>query len=307
MEASTIGAVDETLYFIAAFAFLLFFAIIFIMVYFAARYRASRNPIPTEIHGNNLLEILWIVLPTLLALSMFFYGLTGYNFLRHAPLGSFEATVHARQWSWLFEYPDGKKTPDLVVPEGRDIKLTIASDDVIHGFYLPAYRIQVDAVPGMKTYAWFKASRVGAFDILCTVYCGINHSGMLAKLYVLPQDKYDSWRAGGAAEVSGFKLPEAQASGLSLLALHGCLGCHSTDGSRLTGPTFRGLFGSTVSLKATKAGEPASVLADEAYLRESILDPGAKLVLGFPDSMPARKDLSPREVEGLVDGIEALR
>jgi cytochrome c oxidase subunit 2 len=105
-------------------------------------------------------------------------------------------TVHARQWSWSFEYPDGKRTPELVVPAGRDVKLTVTSDDVIHGFYLPGYRIQVDAVPGMKTYAWFKASRIGVFDILCTVYCGVDHSGMLAKLHVLAQADYDGWLAG---------------------------------------------------------------------------------------------------------------
>ncbi|MGA2547450.1 MAG: cytochrome c oxidase subunit II [Rectinemataceae bacterium] len=197
MEATTIGAVDESLYYIAAFAFLLFFGIVFFMVYFAARYRASRNPVSTEIHGSKVLEILWVVLPTLIALSMFFYGLTGYNFLRHVPAGALEVTVHSRQWSWSFEYPDGKRSPDLVVPAGRDVKLTITSDDVIHGFYLPGYRIQVDAVPGMKTYAWFKASRIGVFDILCTVYCGINHSGMLAKLHVLAQGRYDAWLAGG--------------------------------------------------------------------------------------------------------------
>ncbi len=204
MEATSIGRVDETLYFIAAFAFLLLFGIVFFLVYYAVRYRASRNPVPTDIHGNNLLEVVWVVLPTLLALAMFFYGLTGYNFLRRAPAGSFDATVHAKQWTWLFEYPDGTKLPELVVPAGRDVKLTIVSEDVIHGFYLPGYRIQVDAVPGMKTYAWFKASRVGVFDILCTVYCGINHSGMLAKLYVMPQDRYDAWKAGGKEDPSEF-------------------------------------------------------------------------------------------------------
>ena len=307
MDATTIGAVDESLYYIAAFSFLLFFGIVFCLVYFAVRYRASRNPVPTEIHGNNLLEILWVALPTLIALSMFFYGLTGYNFLRHAPAGSFEATVRARQWSWSFEYPDGSKGSDLVVPQGRDVKLTITSDDVIHGFYLPAYRIQVDAVPGMKTYSWFKATRAGVFDILCTVYCGINHSGMLAKLYILPQDQYDSWKAGGAAQLSGFDLPVTRPTGTSLLALHGCLGCHSTDGSLIAGPTFRGLFGSAIQLKVVKAGDPPSVLADEAYLRESILDPGAKIAQGFPDSMPSRKDLPAEDVEGLVEAIEALR
>ena len=211
MEATTIGAVDESLYYIAAFAFLLFFGIVFFLVYFAVRYRASRNAVPTEIHGNNILEVLWVLLPTLLALSMFFYGLTGYNFLRRAPAGSYEVTVHAKQWSWLFEYPDGAKSPDLVVPAGRDVKLNIGSDDVIHGFYLPAYRIQVDAVPGMKTYAWFKATRVGAFDILCTVYCGINHSGMLAKLYVLPKAGYDTWKSGGG-EAATFLQPAGAAA-----------------------------------------------------------------------------------------------
>jgi len=138
MGETTIGAVDGTLYYIAAFGVLLFFAIVFSMVYFAVRFRASRNPKAVEMPGNNLLEALWILLPTLLALSMFFYGLTGYNFLRRPPAGAFEATVYARQWSWLFEYPDGSKASGLVVPAGRDVRLTVVSSDVIHGFYLRA-------------------------------------------------------------------------------------------------------------------------------------------------------------------------
>jgi cytochrome c oxidase subunit II len=211
MGGTTIGAVDASLYYIAAFGLLLFFGILFFMVYFAVRYRASRNPVATEIRGSPALEILWIALPTLLALSMFLYGLTGYSFLRRAPAGAFEAIVHSRQWSWSFEYPDGAKSPDLVVPAGRDVKLTITSDDVIHGFYVPGYRIQVDAVPGMRTYAWFKASKVGVFDVLCTVYCGTDHSGMLAKLFVLPEDAFEEWRAGGKAELSGFDLPAIRA------------------------------------------------------------------------------------------------
>lgn len=196
MGGTTTGAVDESLIYIGAFACLLFFAIVFLMIYFAVRYRASRNPVPVEIPGKAWLEILSIALSALIALSMFFFGLTGYQFLRKAPAGSFEVTVHSRQWAWSFEYPDGRRSPDLVVPSGRDVRLTIGSDDVIHGFYLPAYRIQVDAVPGMKTTAWFKASKLGAFDILCTVYCGTEHSGMMAKLFVLPQDKYEAWLAG---------------------------------------------------------------------------------------------------------------
>jgi len=211
MSGTSIGAVDEALYFIAAFAFLLFAGIVFFLVYFAVRYRRSRSPVATEIHGSTPMEIVWIVVPTLIALAMFFYGLTGYNFLRRVPAGSFDVTVHARQWTWVFEYPDGTKTSNLAVPAGRDVKLNIVSEDVIHGFYLPGYRIQVDAVPGMKTYAWFKAARIGVFDILCTVYCGTNHSGMLAKLFVLPQESYDAWKAGRGASLGGFSLPTADA------------------------------------------------------------------------------------------------
>ena len=122
-----------------------------------------------------------------------------------------------------------------------------------------------------------------------------------------PREQYDAWRAGGAAQLSGFRLPAALATGSSLLALHGCLGCHSTEGRTIEGPTFKGLFGSTVQVIAGKAGKPVSVLADEAYLRESILDPGAKVVEGFPDSMPARSDLSAQDVDGLVEAIESLR
>src|SRR5512142_3384082 len=187
MEATTIGAVDESLYYIGAFAFLLLFGIVFVMVYFAVRYRAARSPKAVEVHGNAGLEVLWTVVPTLIALSMFVYGLTGYNFLRRPPPGAYEATVRSWQWAWSFEYPERISCDDLVVPAGRDVKLTLTSEDVIHGFYVPGYRIQVDAVPGMKTYAWFKASKLGAFDILCTVYCGLDHSGMTAKLYVVSE------------------------------------------------------------------------------------------------------------------------
>ncbi|HTX73089.1 MAG TPA: cytochrome c oxidase subunit II [Rectinemataceae bacterium] len=306
MTGSTIGVVNEAFYFIAAFSFLLLFGIVFLMVYFLVRYRQSRNPVATEIHGNAWLEALWVVLPTLLALAMFGYGLTGYRFLRSPPAGALEVTVHSRQWSWLFEYPNGSRSPDLVVPEGRDVRLTLTSDDVIHAFYVPAFRIQVDTVPGMKTQAWFHGGSVGSYDILCAQYCGQGHSAMLAKLYVVPAEDYSRWYGGGIVELAGTKLPSAHATGVDLLTQRGCLSCHSLDGTKKVGPTFKGLFGSRVEVYTN--GVERELVADESYIRSSILDPGADIVDGYSNIMPTGAgQLSDAELDDIVGTLKTLK
>jgi cytochrome c oxidase subunit 2 len=312
MGATSTTVVNEGLYYIAAFAFLLFFAIVFLMVLFAVRYRRSRNPVAAEIPGRTWVEILAFVLPTLLALSMFYYGLTGYSFLRKAPAGALEVEVRARQFAWLFIYPNGRRSPDLIVPVGRDVRLVLTSEDVLHGFYVPDYHIQIDCVPGMKTSAWFRATQTGEHDIMCSLYCGVGHSSMLAKLKALPAQDYEAWNAGapapaqaGAAAGGSMSMP-MMAGGEDLLRQEGCLACHSLDGSSKTGPTFKGLAGSTV--KVVTAGKPREVTADEEYLRRSILDPRADVVVGYPDVMPAPPGgTSDETIEGLVQAIEALR
>ena len=306
MTGSTIGVVNEAFYFIAAFSFLLFFGIVFFMVYFLVRYRRSRNPVATEIHGNAWLEVLWVVLPTALALAMFGYGLTGYQFLRSPPAGALDVAVHSRQWSWLFEYPNGARSPDLVVPVGRDVRLTLTSDDVIHAFYAPAFHIQVDTVPGMKTQAWFRGPSVGSYDILCAQYCGQGHSSMLAKLYVVPAQDYARWYGGGSVQLAGTTLPSLNASGAELLSQRGCLSCHSLDGTKKIGPTFKDLFGSRVEV--TTSGVERQLIADEAYIRKSILDPGADIVEGYPNIMPSGKGLlSDTELDDIVGFLKQLK
>jgi len=165
--ATSTSVVNGALYYIVALSFLLFFLIVFFMIYFLIRYRKSRNPVPTEIPGNWKIEMIWVVVPTLIVMTMFLYGLTGFKFLRSVPGDSIPITVNARQWSWLFEYQNGKKSPDLVVPLGKDIRCDLVSADVIHGFYVPAFRIQMDTFPGIKTHVWFKATTAGSYDILC--------------------------------------------------------------------------------------------------------------------------------------------
>jgi cytochrome c oxidase subunit 2 len=303
--ATTTSSVNEAFYFITVISALLFFGIVFLMVYFLVRYRASRNPESTEIPGNVLLEIAWIVVPTIIVLVMFVYGLTGFTLQRTAVPGALEVQVHTRQWAFLFEYANGTKSPDLVAPSGKDVKLTIGSDDVIHAFYLPAYRVQVDAVPGMKTYANFRTGAVGSFDILCAQYCGTLHSSMLAKLYVLPPADFERWMAGEKVQLAGKELPPIAATGLELLRQRSCLSCHSTDGSTLAGPSFKGMFGSTVQVMT--GGEKRSVLVDEAFVRRAIVDPAADIQVGFQNIMPSGKEsFGEKDLGAAVEAIKAL-
>jgi cytochrome c oxidase subunit 2 len=200
---TTTAAVDSAFIVIMALSFLLFALIIFFTIYFAVRYRRSRNPEPSDIGGNWKLEAAWIAAAVVLALGIFFYGLTGFKFLKKLPSDSLAIHLTARQWSWLFTYDNGRKSTDLVVPQGRNIALTMETPDVIHGFFIPSYRIKQDIVPGMKTYTWFKAADLGTFDIFCTQYCGTEHSKMLATVYVVAPDVFQKWYNGEDVDIPG--------------------------------------------------------------------------------------------------------
>ncbi len=163
------------------------------MVYFVIRYRREKHPQPADIEGSTWLEITWTVIPTLLVLTMFYYGLTGFEFLKKVPEGAMVVKVIARQWSWLFQYENGHQDTELRVPVGKPVKLLLTSQDVIHGFYAPAFRIKQDAVPGMTNYLWFQPTEAGTFDVMCSQYCGLEHSHMLTKIVVLPEEEFTKW------------------------------------------------------------------------------------------------------------------
>ena len=303
--ATSTGVVDGALIYILALSVLLLFLIVFFMVYFLVRYRTSRNPVPTELPGSPLLETVWVVVPTLLATTMFIYGLTGFRFLRFAPAGSLVVKVHARQWSWLFEYANGKKSPDLIVPLGKNIKCELISADVIHGFYVPAFRIQQDAVPGLPTEAWFNATTPGSYYILCSQYCGLKHSSMIAKLIVVLPDQFEAWMQGKNihfADNPWATMPPGEA----LLYQRGCISCHSLEGNKMVGPTLKGLYGSKVEVMTS--GTRRMLIADDTYIRESILHPAADVVVGFPNTMPPSKDvLSDEEITQIINYLKTLK
>ncbi len=186
--------IDQAFWYIFVVSAVLLTGITLVMIFFVIRYRRSRNPQPADIRGNWKLELVWTVVPTLIALSMFVVGWKSYTGLRSAPAGAIQIQVLAQMFTWIFVYNNDKESESLlVVPEHTPIKLNIESLDVIHNFHLPAFRVKVDAVKHYPTYVWFMTKEPGEFDIMCAEYCGIDHSKMLAKLKVVSQKDYETW------------------------------------------------------------------------------------------------------------------
>lgn len=293
--------VNQVFFYILAITVFLLAVITFLMVYFVIRYHRKRSPQPAEIKENTWLEIIWTVVPTLLVLTMFYYGLTGFNFLKRAPQDAMKVKVIARQWSWLFEYENGLRSTELKVPVGKPIKLLLTSQDVIHSFYAPAFRIKQDVVPGMVNSLWFQSTEVGEFDVLCSQYCGLQHAKMLTKIVVLPEEEFKKWYQTGKEMEA--KLPP---SGTQLFQERGCKACHTIDGTPGLGPTLKGLFGKTVTVLTD--GKERKLVADEAYLRKSILEPNVDIVKGFPPIMPPLKGLlTDQEIDALVSYLKGLK
>ena len=274
---TTTQAVDPVFKFIIGVSLVLLLGITATMVAFVIRYRRSRAPQPTSRCGGNIwLEIVWTAVPTALVLAMFYYGWSGYLSLRNVPKDALAVTATARQWSWSFTYANGKTSAKLYVPVGKPVLVNLVSLDVLHGFYIPAFRVKHDVVPGMKNHVWFVATKPGSYDLFCSVYCGVGHSAMITSVEAIPPAEFAAWlQQGGGAEHAGKEILEK----------HGCLGCHSLDGTRKAGPTFKGIWGQPVTVLTD--GKERTMTVDEAYLRRSILEPNADVVKGFPPVMPS--------------------
>jgi cytochrome c oxidase subunit 2 len=286
----------------AAFSYILVIEVVLLilvtaaMVLFVIRYNRRKRGTSSNIEGNMLLEITWTVIPTLIVLVMFYIGWKSFDVIRRVPAEEMTINVTARQWSWRFSYENGRQSNTLNVPVGKPIKMLLTSEDVIHSFYIPAFRIKEDCVPKMQTYLWFTAKEVGSYDIFCTEYCGLGHSGMVSKVKVMPEEDFEAWYAAGPAggKVSGRKVLEDK----------GCLGCHTIDGTKKVGPTLKGLYGSTVEVMT--GGKERTITADEDYLKRSIEDPGADIVKGYPPIMP-KLDVTAEEVEEIIEYVKGLK
>jgi len=192
----SVARVDAAFLYILGISLALLVFITVLMIYFAIRYRRSKNPEPSDIRGNWILETAWTAIPTVLVLSMFYFGWQSYLGLRNVPEDALEIDVIGQQFTWIFMYPNEKVAEnELVVPQGRPIKLNITAEDVNHSLFIPAFRIKMDAVPGLDSYTWFFADEIGQYDVLCAEYCGIAHSEMIAVLRIVPDSEYRAWLA----------------------------------------------------------------------------------------------------------------
>ncbi|HEY6928741.1 MAG TPA: cytochrome c oxidase subunit II [Thermoanaerobaculia bacterium] len=295
-QASTMASRVDMLYFyllsVSAFFSLL---IALTVVYFAIKYRRrSESELPTGVEGSLKLEIAWSVIPLLIALTFFFWGAKLFFAMHRPPNDAMEVWVVGKQWMWKIQHADGQREiNELHVPVGRAVRLTMTSEDVIHDFFVPAFRMKQDVLPGRYTHAWFQATRPGRYHIFCSQYCGTKHSTMIGWVDVMPPADYQAWLSGGAASES------LASAGAKLFQQHACNTCHRPD-SLARGPNLEGLFGKQVQL-----ADGRTVLADETYIRESIMNPNAKTVAGFQPIMPTFQGLI--NEEGLLQLVAYIK
>ena len=267
------------------------------VVFAAIRYhRRSPDQVPPQIRGDLRLEILWSAIPLGIFLAMFTWGAKLYFDIERPPDDATEVYVVAKQWMWKVQYLDGRREiNELHVPVGRPVKLVLTSQDVIHSFFVPAFRVKQDVLPNRYTTIWFKPEHAGKYHLFCAEYCGTKHSGMIGWVYAMDRQQYSSWLAQGAAEGS------LASTGEKMFHQFACANCHHFDGHGPC-PNLQGLYRRPVQLAS---GE--TVVADESYIRESILDPGAKIVAGFTNRMPTFKgQLQEDQIVQLIAYIKSI-
>ncbi len=302
--ASTIASrIDMITYFIMAVSVFFFFLIFFLMLYFVFKYKRKTNNDPTSPIDHNLtLEVTWTVIPLALLMVMFVWGYQVYLEMAIPPKDCIEIKVSGQKWCWTFDYATGASSPgELVVPVHKPVKVLLSSKDVIHSMYVPAFRVKMDALPNRYTVLWFEANQIGEFPMYCTEFCGTEHSTMRAKVRVVSQEDYQAWLDQAGAGGEGVA-PEVY--GQALYKKYACSTCHSLDGSKITGPSWKGIWGTQ---EATSAGV---VKVDENYIRESILTPNAKVVGGYqnPSVMPSYTGiLKDKDIEAIIAYIKTLK
>ena len=303
-SSTVAGDVDALMYFLF-YASMVFFAIVvFGIIFFSLKFRHQKSPEDTptaSISHNTKLEILWSVIPSILVIIVFFWGFKVYLKMHVAPKDAMEIKVTGQKWFWSFDYPEGVNTVnELVVPAGKPVKLLMSSKDVIHSFFVPDFRVKMDVLPNRYTVTWFEAPNVGTHNLFCAEFCGDKHSSMIGKVKVVSEREYKEWLNTGMA---GGDNVSPDKYGEKLFTSRACYTCHDITGKNMVGPHLNGIFGKTVTLADGK-----QVVVDENYIRESILEPQAKVVAGFQPVMPTYQGiLKDNDISALIAYLKTLK
>jgi cytochrome c oxidase subunit II len=279
------GQVDGLYFFLVAVSAFFSLLIAGLVVLFAIKYRRRhRDEVGYAIHGSLALELMWTIIPFFIVMGMFGWGAKVFFDLYRPPAGAMEVYVVGKQWMWKVQHMDGQREiNELHVPVGRAVKLIMGSEDVLHSYYIPAFRVKADVIPGRYNVLWFTATKPGTYHLFCAEYCGTKHSGMVGSVVAMEPEAFQAWLSGGGAAESPV------AAGQKLFTDLACITCHTGDATA-RGPQLANLYNSTVKLQ-----DGSSVVADDSYIRESIVNPQAKVVAGFQPIMPTFQGLVSEE------------
>jgi cytochrome c oxidase subunit 2 len=299
-QVSTVAhGVDWLFHFILGISIFFFLLIVIVMVVFVLKYRRREGQEAQQSPSHNMaLEITWTAIPMALVVVIFVVGFKGFLDMATPPANAYEVLVEGQKWNWNFTYPNGYVDENLHVPVNRPVRLVMSSEDVIHSLYVPAFRIKMDVVPGRYSKAWFEATVPGEYDLFCAEYCGTSHSDMLAHVIVHPVGEFETWLEKASNFLETMTPVDA---GRKLFQVRGCTQCHTMDGSAKTGPTLQGVFGRTATM-----ADGSTVTVDENYIRQSILEPGVRVVAGFEPVMPTYQGrLKDPEIMAIIEYLKA--
>jgi cytochrome c oxidase subunit 2 len=301
-----VSTFNTAFYSIAGISLILLLGLTFTMLYFVFKYNKKRHKTAIQNEGNTKLEITWTVIPILLALMMFYFGWEGWKPMSKPPSNAMTITTTARMWSFSFLYENGKESTDLVVPVNMPVKINLISVDVIHSLFIPAYRIKSDIVPGREKVMWFIPQTEGDYDLFCAEYCGLRHSYMRAVVKVLSKEKFAAWYGDTARLAKGQESKIPGGEGLAIMKFQGCMACHSTDGSKIVGPTYLNLFGKQEVVN--RNGSETTITVDEEYIKRSIFDPNADIVKGYPKGLMQsyKGKLSDADISKIIEYLKSL-
>jgi cytochrome c oxidase subunit 2 len=295
-----VEGVDWVFKLLFGISFFFLFLITATMIYFVVRYNRKRHPKAVQVKDSTLLEITWITIPIIIVLFLFYFGYSAFQPMIWVPKNAMQVRVIARMWQYSFEYPGAKVANELVLPLNNPVKLNLHSEDVIHGFSIPAFRVKEDVVPGKNNYLWFTPQQLGEYQIFCTAYCGVRHSYMGTKVRVVTPKEFLLW-------LNTLDVASSQPQGLLILQQNACVGCHSIDGSKLVSVSLKGLYGKDESV--TTNGVERKVKVDDDYISSSIFEPDKDIVVGYTKGIMKsyKGTLKDDDIKKIIDYLKTLK